>query len=329
MAQDGGDPVLEQGFESRPVFYSSFLRSRTLTFFVGPRRRKRVIHKAVLAQIAPTLALGMRNSGHMFLQDVTEETFSDFSGYAYRGMLGCMSYRPDTSPECQHFPILEQHGQRAVDLLGDHVPSHSLESLYFLSKSKCDSRKNCGWCYNENCQKQPCEEFAAFTHILCKYWQDAYSHSETQGLREFAHLTELPQENQSCSHVLLRYANQYMLSSRYQIKGLKLIVSKHIHSILYSLDIVWRRIPDLIPFIRFIYTNTAEGDLLRRMVTLLITAFIEKFMLHPEFSKLLQEQNEFCHEVLQRVAGTSRPEKKPHNWKLTLDGDQSGLNKSD
>jgi len=97
------------------------------------------------------------------------------------------------------------------------------------------------------------------------------------------------------------YAKLYTLSGRYQIRGLKLLASRHIHTILSRFPIVWRRIPDLIPLIRYVYADTAAGDLLRHMVILFTVALKERLMLHPEFSKLLSEQHVFCHDVLQHV----------------------------
>ncbi|KAK8133753.1 hypothetical protein PG984_005765 [Apiospora sp. TS-2023a] len=313
MAEDGGEPVIEQGFEAVDHYFdSSFLNSESFTFFVGPKREKYVVHKDIFSKQSPMLGDMMDNNAAaapLAFDDIEEVVFQCLCDYIYAGFLRTFGYDPDTSTECQHYPTMAQHGHRALVVHGKGAPSHTFQLENSAAYGNCQASNVTCSCEVKICQTPPCHEFSTFTHFTCKYYETAFK--DFGPAPKWAKPSpDAVQVSDDCSNALLWYATLYMLSGRFKVKGLKLLALRCLHVVLSTFPVVWRRIPDLIPLIRFIYAKTPDGDPLRRMVAYYTATLKERLMLHPEFNKLLREQTDFCHEVLQCSAEYSGIEKE-------------------
>lgn len=283
------------------------LSSGTFTFLIGPERQEYVIHKAAFANLSPDLDAIMNNAtgtSTCVFDDTEENIFKDLIEYAYTGSLVYYKYDEDASTEDQHYPAMVQAGEKDMVVHGNDAPPCTFKTQFALVYAGCQNQVRCSHCGQKSCKMPPCLEYSAFLHIQCKYEEDAYETWEKNVLWAAV------QQVEDCSDALLNYAKLYMLSDRFKIKGLKLITCRCIFMVLVNFPVIWERIPDLIPLIRFIYSSRPSGDPPRHMVAAYTAAIKEKLMVHPEFNELLQEQMGFCHDVLSISAGYSRAEKQ-------------------
>ncbi|KAK7921315.1 hypothetical protein PG985_009337 [Apiospora marii] len=307
MAQVGGLTVTKQGFQATEhIFNPSFLSSGTFTFFIGPQRKEYVVYKAAFANLSPMLTAIMNNAaetGLVVFDSIEENVFETLCEYAYTGFLRYGPYNLDSSTEDQQSPATVEDGQRASVVHADsEVPPTLRDQIKTAFLTGCNTEVHCSSCGRKKCEMPPCLQYSVFYHIFCEY-------EEVANKPRFIH-APVANQNMNYSNALLYYAKLYMLSHRFKIKGLKILACRCIHTVLVSLPLVQRRIPDLIPLIELVYSDLKYGDLLRRMVATFTAAIKEKLMEHPKFKNLLQEQQAFCYEVLEICAEYSRAEKE-------------------
>ncbi|KAK8107942.1 uncharacterized protein PG998_009955 [Apiospora kogelbergensis] len=290
-----------------PSFDPRVLTLGTCKFLVGPRRVEYVVHKEPLANMSPTLAAMMSTTdatGACVLEDVEEGTFAGLCEFAYTGDYFMPECQDDTRPDSEYYPDPTRHGLRAVELLGENSNSTCFEEEdRNFPHHFCDSDAHqCPGCAGENCEPGPCHKYVGFKHIVCneaKKPQHYMKYSEFKALFVRAHKIESSEDS---TQVLLHHAKLFVMGDRLKHDALKTIATHRLFRTLKEFPIVWRRIPDLVPMIRFIYCSTTKGDVLRSMVSQLTAVFAEKLMLHPEFKALLQEQTDFSYDVLQNTA---------------------------
>ncbi|KAK8087187.1 hypothetical protein PG994_002161 [Apiospora phragmitis] len=242
-------------------------------------------------------------TGYFNLVSVEEGPFAALCEFAYTGDYHIPRCEIDSTPEEEHCLSLYQHGPQAWEVFGRDVFIPCFEDQARDQSHTCRACIHCDHCGMKYCQTPQHFQHENFTHILCvDSSREAYYDLEEK--QRYAYHFRAPRAGEcgDSSEVLMHHAKLYMLADRYEVNDLKFIVITRIHMALRVFPITWRRIPDLIPLIRFIYCNTAPNDLLRYMLSLFSAIFSQQFVLHPDFKALLQAQPDFRYDVLQHVA---------------------------
>ncbi|KAK7977347.1 hypothetical protein PG996_003412 [Apiospora saccharicola] len=296
---------------------SSLITLGMFQFLVGPEQTPFDVYTSVFTDLSPEFEAIISNAGlarTYILEDVDEDVFNDLSDYAYSGNYTLPRYEKDTRPTIEHYPSLNQHGFRAVCIHGRNSRNTSFDHLDHAIVGRCQPHTRCLFCGQRFCQKPPHEDFADFRHMLCIRKEEISDHmSEAERDALQASLSGI-HDDDDCSEALLHEAKLYKLANDFKVENLQFIASTRIHQILCLLPMTWRRIPDLIPFIRFVYCNTAPDDVLRSMVAGLTAIFTDHLMRHPEFRVLLEQHAVLCCDILQNTASRSAAvEEKYHH----------------
>ncbi|KAK8052492.1 hypothetical protein PG993_003877 [Apiospora rasikravindrae] len=305
--------------------FDVILRSRPITFVIGPTQTEFVVHANALTRLsAPLQALldgNMKEAqeGRVVWDDVDDQTFVRFIQWAYTK--DYVTAKPDTLNEASNSEAdddafnLWRQPERALYSLQDKAvgapaehrtcPKGSNYQTYLSSPQDCPG---CGdKFYGRNC-------------INCDFCVDEYcltcrtTRKGTAMAQDFLSKTNWsifktrfkPRPNSDpCddySVVFLGHASLYIIADKYDIPALRKLSMHRLYQTLKTFTLYPSRMSDILALAALVFENTRDEDELRSMVVHYCACIVEDLSKHKDYRPTLENYNEFCSALMAKMS---------------------------
>ncbi|KAK8128749.1 hypothetical protein PG984_009857 [Apiospora sp. TS-2023a] len=305
----------------------SILRSRPITFVVGPDETQFVVHADVLTRLSrPLRALidgDMKEAkeSRVIWDDVDNQTFVRFIQWAYTD--DYVTAEPDILLDASNI-------QTGASLAAStSTPSGTESKLYCLQDKAEDTPPEPGKCpygntvasytQSRNCKKcgqyfnaPHCNSCGTYHKQLCSICTTttkgaAMAKSFTTSADwKIASSTFKPRPNtEGCedySVVFACHANLYILADKYDIGPLGKLSMHKLYTTLTTFKLYPSRMSDVLSLVELVFENTPDGDKLRSMMVHYCACMVEDLAKCEKFQPTLQAYPEFSSALMAKMS---------------------------
>ncbi|KAK7926801.1 hypothetical protein PG985_003799 [Apiospora marii] len=294
--------------------FDSILRSRAITFVVGPNKTQYVVHADVLTRLSrPLRALldgDMKEAkeSRVVWDDVDKHTFVRFVQWAYTddyvtadpdilldasniqtGASSASSTSKTNKPDSKPYCIQDKVKDSTACPIGCNstistTSSYCAKCSQYFNPRYCNS---CGTQIDKGCSKCCIASKGAtmakgFTTSVD--WKIASSTFKPRPNKEGC---------EDYSAVFSCHANLYILADKYDISPLGKLSMHKLYTTLNSFNLYPSRMADILSLAELVFENTLDGDKLRLMMVHYCACIVEDLAKCDKFQPTLQAYSEF------------------------------------
>ncbi|KAK8080896.1 hypothetical protein PG997_008714 [Apiospora hydei] len=304
--------------------FDVILRSRPITFVIGPNQTEFVVHADALTRLSAPLRVLLdgdmkeAQEGRVVWDDVDDQTFVRFIQWAYT-----KDYVPAKPDILLDASDIELDGEA---LVSTHQPERALYSLRDKAVGAPAEHRTCpkGSNYTTHLRPQTCpgcsENFNGRKCTSCKFQVDEYcpecriTRKGTAMAKGFLARTDwsMPEtpfkprgNSDPCddySVVFCSHASLYIIADKYDITALRDLSGHRLYQTLKTFTLYPSRMSDILALVALVFENTRDEDEMRSMIVHYCACIVEDLSKCKDYRPTLVNYKEFSSALMVKMS---------------------------